>query len=87
VLRLDVARTSHVLTPVTESACGDGGEGADDEFGMLESIHSGALYRKSDVDGSWHKRWFCLRGNRCLYFYKSDKVGQSASCLPGSFYF
>jgi hypothetical protein len=27
-------------------------------------------------DGKWHKRWFSLKGNGCLYFYKTDKISK-----------
>lgn len=45
------------------------------------ALYSGYLWRQGGqpIVGQgntqkWIRRWFCLRPDRCLYFYKSDEV-------------
>lgn len=74
VLELEVARTCNVLAPrVTK-------------IGQKENIelpiYSGYLWRKAtttlNFTGSctdkWVRRWFALRRDNCLYYYKTDTV-------------
>ena len=63
VLTLEIARTTLIMSPIL------GDQAA-------TTIHSGYLYRRSGSSGTlrWHKRWFLLKSDACLYFSKSEKV-------------
>ncbi|XP_017891006.2 Na(+)/H(+) exchange regulatory cofactor NHE-RF1-like, partial [Ceratina calcarata] len=68
VLELEVARTCNVLAPrVAKSR-----EGTEET-----PIASGYLWRKSATSSNtdkWVRRWFKLRRDNCLYYYKTDAV-------------
>ncbi|KAG5684041.1 hypothetical protein PVAND_013294 [Polypedilum vanderplanki] len=63
-LELEVARTMNAFSPVSEPSPSTTSEGT-------ETLHSGFLWRKSD-SCKWIRRWFCLRTDQCLYFYKNE---------------
>ena len=78
VLELEVARTCNVLAPQV------GGDGPK-ETKQEQALCSGYLWRKarsaaaatSSSSGSldkWVRRWFALRRDNCLYYYKTDTV-------------
>lgn len=84
-LELEVARTCDVLTPVLRSA---GIEGIEAEWGDLEGMAdmllAGYLWKMATSGagvGRWHRRWFCLRRNHCLYYYKSEEEVQPLGAL------
>ncbi|CAG0880351.1 unnamed protein product [Darwinula stevensoni] len=62
ILTLEIARTTLIMSPIL------GDQAA-------TTIHSGYLYRRSGSSGTlrWHKRWFLLKSDACLYFSKSEK--------------
>lgn len=69
IFRLQVARTSAlVATEPTETA--------------TPALYSGYLWRQGGQpnaagqtsNSKWIRRWFCLRPDHCLYFYKTDAV-------------
>lgn len=68
VLELEVARTSNVLAPqisrVQDSS----------SISMEKPVHSGYLWRKATSSNKWVRRWFALRNDNCLYYYKTDVV-------------
>lgn len=70
VLELEVARTCNVLAPrVARPGAKDSGDEA--------PLCSGYLWRKSATSFStdkWVRRWFALRRDNCLYYYKTDAV-------------
>lgn len=59
-LELEVARTHKASSPI--------------EAPVSHSLFSGHLWRKSEKSGTlkWVKRWFCLRPDQCLYYYKTE---------------
>lgn len=67
VLELEVARTVELLS-------------ADAADVPTPSLYSGYLWRQSNLANGppnsqkWVRRWFCLRPDHCLYFYKTDMV-------------
>lgn len=79
ILELEVARTCDVLAPrVTRS-----GQKENNEV----PLYSGYLWRKATTASSttninftgsltdkWVRRWFSLRRDNCLYYYKTDTV-------------
>ncbi|GAB6030194.1 hypothetical protein CHUAL_005870 [Chamberlinius hualienensis] len=60
-LRLDLARTCHVLTPVISS-----------EQSHLP-VHCGFLHRQTTLLHKWCRRWFILKHDHCLYYYKNQQ--------------
>lgn len=67
ILELEVARTSSTLTATT----------TEEKFVLI----SGFLSRRGSND-RWHQRWFTLKNDNCLYYFKSQTVGVQ---LPQSF--
>ncbi|XP_063916393.1 uncharacterized protein LOC135132287 isoform X3 [Zophobas morio] len=67
-LSLEVARTCYALnTP-------------DDEHSS-SALYSGYLWKLSGyasgtITNKWIRRWFCLKQNNCLYYYKTDSEKQ-----------
>ncbi|XP_049772440.1 uncharacterized protein LOC126159020 [Schistocerca cancellata] len=60
-LKLGVARTANVLTPVLR------------EPGAGKALYSGFLWRLGGAGGTtWVRRWFSLKRDNCLYYYKTD---------------
>ncbi|XP_046825570.1 uncharacterized protein LOC124427110 isoform X2 [Vespa crabro] len=76
VLELEVARTCNVLAPrVTRSGAKDTQE---------EPICTGYLWRKSATCSNtdkWVRRWFALRRDNCLYYYKTDSDSQPVGAI------
>ncbi|XP_063244260.1 uncharacterized protein LOC134543280 [Bacillus rossius redtenbacheri] len=75
-LELEVARTCNVLTPVVR------------EPGAASPLYSGFLWKLrkqpgADLkpSGKWMERWFCLKRDNCLYYYKSDSESQPLGAL------
>jgi hypothetical protein len=62
VLQLEVARTRHLISP------DDGDEGAESMVGVKRCGH---LMKKTPTAGHWVHRWFVLRADACLYYYKT----------------
>lgn len=66
-LELEVARTIGVLSP----------NGTDSSS---PALYSGYLWRQggqasgTSASTKWVRRWFCLRPDHCLYYYKTDAV-------------
>lgn len=79
-LKLEVARTCHVLAMDPTPDAKERNDAADAD----SSILVGYLWKKSqsagrvssdDASAVWHRRWFCLRrDNYCLYYYKNQDV-------------
>lgn len=63
-LELEVARTCNVLTPVVR------------EPGAGSPLYSGYLWKLGGLSNGakWVQRWFCLKRDNCLYYYKNDTV-------------
>lgn len=61
-LELEVARTINALSPVSEPPTAQ------------KALYSGFLWRKSGNNETvkWVRRWFCLRPDQSLYFYKNE---------------
>ncbi|XP_014610086.1 PREDICTED: uncharacterized protein LOC106789994 isoform X4 [Polistes canadensis] len=76
VLELEVARTCNVLAPrVPRNGAKDSQE---------EPICTGYLWRKSATSSNtdkWVRRWFALRRNNCLYYYKTDSDSQPVGAV------
>lgn len=70
ILELEVARTCNILAPrLMRSDCKDNADEA--------ALFSGYLWRRSTNSNSadkWVRRWFALRRDNCLYYYKTDSV-------------
>ncbi|CAH0564678.1 unnamed protein product [Brassicogethes aeneus] len=67
-LQLEVARTCYALNAP-----------ADDH--SSSSMYSGYLWKLSgyasgNMTNKWIRRWFCLKQNNCLYYYKTDSEKQ-----------
>uniref|UniRef100_T1JA48 PH domain-containing protein n=1 Tax=Strigamia maritima TaxID=126957 RepID=T1JA48_STRMM len=61
-LQLDVARTCHVLAPIITDP------------GRQKPIYTGFLYRLGGIaPKKWHLRWFVLKQDNCLYYYKAKE--------------
>ncbi|XP_076679285.1 uncharacterized protein LOC143374756 isoform X2 [Andrena cerasifolii] len=77
VLELEVARTCNVLAPrLTRPGMKD----VADEAPMC----SGYLWRKSATSSNtdkWVRRWFALRRDNCLYYYKTDADSQPVGAV------
>jgi PH domain len=60
ILELQVARTFNALSPVNDSSG--------------QSLYSGFLWRKSGSGDNtkWIRRWFCLKSDQCLYYFKNE---------------
>jgi hypothetical protein len=69
-LELEVARTMNAFSPVSEPSSSLSSLAA----GGMQTLYSGFLWRKSGhvESGKWIRRWFCLRMDQCLYFYKNE---------------
>ncbi|KAK6629938.1 hypothetical protein RUM43_003759 [Polyplax serrata] len=66
ILELEVARTSSTLTAVT----------TEEKFVLI----SGFLSRRGSND-RWHQRWFTLKNDNCLYYFKSQTETQPIGAL------
>ncbi|XP_066588399.1 uncharacterized protein [Prorops nasuta] len=78
ILELEVARTCNVLAPrMTKPGTKDTGP-------QEAPIASGYLWRKSAISSSsekWVRRWFALRRDNCLYYYKTDTDSQPVGAV------
>ncbi|XP_023707190.1 uncharacterized protein LOC111864256 isoform X6 [Cryptotermes secundus] len=70
-LELEVARTCNVLTPVVR------------EPGAGSPLYSGYLWKLGGLSNGakWVQRWFCLKRDNCLYYYKNDTESQPLGAL------
>nr|CAD7443410.1 unnamed protein product [Timema bartmani] len=73
-LQLEVARTCNVLTPIVR------------EPGAGSPLYSGYLWKLRTCDSGnnnrkWIERWFCLKRDNCLYYYKNDNESQPLGAL------
>ncbi|XP_069699614.1 microtubule-associated protein futsch isoform X3 [Periplaneta americana] len=70
-LELEVARTCNVLTPVVR------------EPGAGSPLYSGYLWKLGGMSNGakWVQRWFCLKRDNCLYYYKNDTESQPLGAL------
>ncbi|XP_031788431.1 uncharacterized protein LOC100678108 isoform X1 [Nasonia vitripennis] len=80
VLELEVARTCNVLAP---KLARDGGP---KEARPEPALCSGYLWRKSrtgpgQTQDKWVRRWFALRRDNCLYYYKTDTDSQPVGAV------
>lgn len=62
-LELEVTRTCDVLVP--PGALEPAGE---------DALYSGYLWKLSIHNNKWVRRWFMLKRDNCLYYYKIDGV-------------
>ncbi|XP_050076397.1 uncharacterized protein LOC126563742 isoform X2 [Anopheles maculipalpis] len=67
-LELEVARTIGVLSPLEDGS-------------SHPSIYTGFLWRYCASGGKWVRRWFSLRPDHCLYYYKSDTDNQPIGAI------
>ncbi|KOX72565.1 hypothetical protein WN51_02094 [Melipona quadrifasciata] len=77
VLELEVARTCNVLAP---RVARPGTKEGSDEVPLC----SGYLWRKSATSSNtdkWVRRWFALRRDNCLYYYKTDADSQPVGAV------
>ena len=48
----------------------------------VNEVYSGYLYKKvNSVVNKWNKRWFVLKSDNCLYYYKEKKVSSLYVCI------
>ncbi|XP_058794212.1 uncharacterized protein LOC131665948 isoform X2 [Phymastichus coffea] len=76
-LELEVASTSNVVAPHL-------GRDGPPETKQEPALYSGYLWRKSmstSARDKWMRRWFALRRNNCLYFYKTDMDSQPVGAV------
>ncbi|XP_026471035.1 uncharacterized protein LOC113375313 [Ctenocephalides felis] len=76
VLELEVARTITALSAGLSDA------------GSAPALYSGYLWRQvgqpsenSSTPAKWVRRWFCLKPDHCLYYYKTDQDTQPVGAL------
>uniref|UniRef100_A0A182IP66 PH domain-containing protein n=1 Tax=Anopheles atroparvus TaxID=41427 RepID=A0A182IP66_ANOAO len=67
-LELEVARTIGVLSPLEDSS-------------SHPSIYTGFLWRYCSSGGKWVRRWFSLRPDHCLYYYRTDSDNQPIGAI------
>ncbi|XP_055549587.1 uncharacterized protein LOC129732609 isoform X2 [Wyeomyia smithii] len=68
-LELEVARTIGVLSPLEDTTANP-------------AIYSGFLWRFSNTTpNKWVRRWFSLRPDHCLYYYKSELDNQPIGAI------
>ncbi|KAL1497002.1 hypothetical protein ABEB36_008034 [Hypothenemus hampei] len=72
-LTLDIARTSYALNTVKQQP----------EIGILFSGYLWKLsgYARGNTTNKWTRRWFCLKKDNCLYYYKTDSDKQPVGVL------
>ena len=97
ILELEVARTCNVLAPkVTGINGGATGVNTGSNIAKINAketaLCSGYLWRKATSvanSGSdkWVRRWFALRRDNCLYYYKTDTVCSFIKYLKNMIYF
>ncbi|OXU21856.1 hypothetical protein TSAR_014411 [Trichomalopsis sarcophagae] len=80
VLELEVARTCNVLAPKLSR------DGGPKEARPEPALCSGYLWRKSrtgpgQTQDKWVRRWFALRRDNCLYYYKTDTDSQPVGAV------
>jgi hypothetical protein len=68
ILSFQVARTCYALNS------------PQDEHSSV-ALYSGYLWKQSGyasgaATNKWIRRWFCLKQNNCLYYYKTDSVSR-----------
>ncbi|KAJ6649060.1 Sesquipedalian-1, partial [Pseudolycoriella hygida] len=59
VLKIEVARTANLISNDATEA-------------VIPALYSGYLWRQGPNNQKWVRRWFCLRPDNCLYFYKTE---------------
>ncbi|XP_051170697.1 gamma-2-syntrophin isoform X2 [Leptopilina boulardi] len=77
VLELEVATTCNVLAPQI-------GRSGTKESSIEAPICAGYLWRKAATSSSpdkWVRRWFALRRDNCLYYYKTDADSQPVGAV------
>ncbi|XP_043471247.1 uncharacterized protein LOC122504277 isoform X1 [Leptopilina heterotoma] len=77
VLELEVATTCNVLAPQI-------GRSGTKESSVEAPICAGYLWRKAATSSSpdkWVRRWFALRRDNCLYYYKTDADSQPVGAV------
>ncbi|XP_015598809.2 uncharacterized protein LOC107269459 isoform X2 [Cephus cinctus] len=75
VLELEVARTCNVLAPQLS-------RGGPKESAVEAPLYSGYLWRKAATSSNkWVRRWFALRRDNCLYYYKTDADSQPVGAV------
>ncbi|XP_030759239.1 uncharacterized protein LOC115884730 isoform X1 [Sitophilus oryzae] len=68
-LTLEVARTCYALNASTE-------EQADTNASYSGYLWKLSGYASGTMTNKWIRRWFCLKQNNCLYYYKTDSEKQ-----------
>ncbi|CAB3380665.1 Hypothetical predicted protein [Cloeon dipterum] len=64
VLQLEVARTRHLISP----------DDSDSPECIAGVERCGHLVKKTPTGGQWVHRWFVLRADGCLYYYKTPSL-------------
>ncbi|XP_044589725.1 uncharacterized protein LOC123268575 isoform X1 [Cotesia glomerata] len=79
ILELEVARTCNVLAPRVARSPKESGDVA---------VYSGYLWRRATTvnpagiaTDKWVRRWFALRRDNCLYYYKTDSDAQPVGAV------
>ncbi|XP_049283063.1 uncharacterized protein LOC125763711 isoform X1 [Anopheles funestus] len=67
-LELEVARTIGMLSPL-------------EDVSSHPSIYTGFLWRYCASGGKWVRRWFSLRPDHCLYYYRTDADNQPIGAI------